>query len=203
MGLNKIADLAELGDILEANGGSVRLIIDNPVQISGLEEFESRKKTGRKWSIFVKVDAGNGYAEIATFLRFALKGHLYRRAGQVPNTPAMTALLEASLSSLSVSIYGFYCHAGNSYASKSIDEGTTFLTQEVTAVNIVAAEAKQVAARLSKALPSESWVLSVGSTPTTHAASSATVREKIKKMLHGTLELHAGEAAYPQSVRRS
>lgn len=42
------------------------------------------------------------------------------------------------------------------------------------------------------------FVLSVGSTPTAHAASKQT-RDLLSQVLHGTLELHAGENAncYP------
>ena len=83
-------------------------------------------------------------------------------------------------------IYGFYAHAGNAYASTSSDEAAQFLSSEVETVN--------KAAELAKGLISGErppFVLSVGSTPTAHAASAET-RSKLKELLHGTLELHAG-----------
>ncbi|KAH7102469.1 hypothetical protein BKA62DRAFT_699647 [Auriculariales sp. MPI-PUGE-AT-0066] len=174
--MNKIADLAELAHTMASHQGVVRLIVDNPIQIQGLEEFGARTGS-HNWSVFIKVDAGNG------------------RAGQVPNTPAMTALLQAALLSPAVSIYGFYCHAGNSYASKSAGEGSSFLTEEVNAVNTVAQEAAQLASKLGGSHGVESWTLSVGSTPTMHAAASDAVRDQLRNVLVGKLELHAGN--YP------
>jgi len=173
-------------------------MIDNPIQIRGIEEFQTRTQTKHHWSIFIKVDAGNGSVCLSlldVWRRLNTHG-LYpcSRAGQVPGTPAMTALLEAALTSPAVAIYGFYCHAGNAYASKSLDEGSTFLTEEVTAVNGVAAEAKDIASRLGKT-HNVPWVLSVGSTPTAHAAASDEVRQKLKEVLNGKIELHAGELA--------
>jgi D-serine deaminase-like pyridoxal phosphate-dependent protein len=104
-------------------------------------------------------------------------------------------LLKSTLESPAISIYGFYCHAGNSYASKSLPEASSFLSDEVNAVNL----ASQLALDLLGSSPSASrhthpFVLSVGSTPTAHAFSSTAV-SKLASLLNGTLELHAGN--YP------
>jgi D-serine deaminase-like pyridoxal phosphate-dependent protein len=53
-------------------------------------------------------------------------------------------------------------------------------------------EAAKKAMSLLKVGDRPSWVLSVGSTPTAHAASKAEVREKLKTTLVGELEIHAG-----------
>lgn len=89
-------------------------------------------------------------------------------------------------------MYGFYGHAGNSYASTSLSEASSFLSSEVEAVN----SAAEVALAVLSGLPNteayrQPFVLSVGSTPTAHAASAET-RALLLRELHGILELHAG-----------
>ncbi len=121
---------------------------------------------------------------------------LRRRAGLRPDSPAFTALLKAVLASPSISVYGFYTHAGNSYASTSFDEAQDFLLSEVTAVNTAAALALQMIASTGLAPPKEPFVLSVGATPTAHAATPE-LKAKLESVLNGVLELHAGMS--PQS----
>ena len=116
-----------------------------------------------------------------------------RRAGLKPDAPAFRTLLEAALSSASISVYGFYTHAGNSYASTNFEEASNFLLSEVTAVNSAAAVALQlIAANPGLSQSKEPFVLSVGATPTAHAATAA-LRAKLESSLHGVLELHAGK----------
>jgi D-serine ammonia-lyase len=111
----------------------------------------------------------------------------------VPGSDIFEDLVQALFKSAVVEIYGFYGHAGNAYASTSLDEASVFLSGEVNAVNTAAKLAIESFERAGLAgKPSQRpWVLSVGSTPTAHAAS-AEAREKLKDMLHGQLELHAG-----------
>ncbi len=90
-----------------------------------------------------------------------------------------------------VSVYGFYGHAGNAYASTSLDEASSFLSGEVGAVNTAAAAAKSILKSLGKEGPDVPFKLSVGSTPTAHAASAET-KAALSTLLHGELELHAG-----------
>jgi D-serine ammonia-lyase len=92
-------------------------------------------------------------------------------------------------------LHGFYCHAGTSYDSTSLDEATNWLTDEVTAV----LDGATLADELIKPNHSVSspLILSVGSTPTAHAFSEtalATLRARLESC-HATLELHAGN--YP------
>lgn len=97
--------------------------------------------------------------------------------------------MKGVLASPATEIFGFYAHAGNAYASTSSDEAERFLSSEVETVN--------KAAELAKGLITDEqppFVLSVGSTPTAHAASAST-RGRLQELLHGTLELHAGN--YP------
>lgn len=58
---NKIADLSDLWDTVNKDGGIVRVLIDHPKQIQMLEEFESQREKPRKWSVFVKIDGGQKY----------------------------------------------------------------------------------------------------------------------------------------------
>ncbi len=63
---------------------------------------------------------------------------------------------------------------------------------EVDAVNTAAGQALAILSKSQITPPTHPFVLSVGSTPTAHAAN-ATTRAQLSTILHGTLELHAGE----------
>jgi D-serine deaminase-like pyridoxal phosphate-dependent protein len=62
------------------------------------------------------------------------------------------------------------------------------LSDELKTVN----EAAKKAARLLGTTEIPDWVLSVGSTPTAHAASRSEIRAKLRRTLLGKLEIHAG-----------
>ncbi|KAF4966242.1 hypothetical protein FSARC_6041 [Fusarium sarcochroum] len=135
----------------------VMLMVDNEQQISFLEKSDSNKEP---WDIFIKLDVGS------------------HRAGVASNSDALHRLVERAEKSPAVSIYGFYCHAGHSYAGRSRNEAEELLNVEVSSVLSAA-----------KLLPSDRrLVISVGSTPTAHVVESlkASMPENIK------LELHAG-----------
>lgn len=100
-------------------------------------------------------------------------------------------LLRAVLASPSISLYGFYTHAGNSYASTSFEDASSFLLSEINAVNNAAALALKVIAANGLPQPREPFVLSVGATPTAHAATTD-LRTRLEPVLNGVLELHAG-----------
>jgi D-serine deaminase-like pyridoxal phosphate-dependent protein len=110
----------------------------------------------------------------------------------VPTTPYFEELVTTVLTSPAITLYGFYCHAGNSYASTNSDQVSSFLSAEVETVNIAAGIALSVMTGLpnvgSRHTP---FVLSVGSTPTAHAATTET-RNQLSSLLNGQLELHAG-----------
>ena len=108
------------------------------------------------------------------------------------SSPSFKELLSTLFTSPAISVYGFYGHAGNSYASKSLAEASMYLSSEVDAVNSAAAIALDMFSGSSVLdVHQQPFVLSVGSTPTAHAASAET-RILLSKVLHGTLELHAG-----------
>ncbi|CDO71617.1 hypothetical protein BN946_scf184911.g87 [Trametes cinnabarina] len=177
MAPNKIADLSALTDELSAVGAAMRILIDHPDQVKVIEAWESTKANNRKWSVFIKVDCGS------------------QRAGLKPESPAFKHLVQSVLGSPSVSLYGFYTHAGNSYASTSFAEASEFLLAEVNAVNAAAG----LALSIIEGTPglqelSEPFVLSVGATPTAHAATEE-LKPRIEAGLKGVLELHAGN--YP------
>ncbi|VDB99581.1 unnamed protein product [Peniophora sp. CBMAI 1063] len=171
MAINKIADLSALWEAISTHGAIVRLMIDNLAQVEALEAFESARLNKRKWSVFIKCDGGQS------------------RAGVIPGSRDFESLVKGVLASPATEIFGFYAHAGNAYASTSSDEAAQFLSSEVETVNKAAELAKNL---LTDEQPP--FVLSVGSTPTAHAASAET-RHRLRELLHGTLELHAGN--YP------
>jgi len=173
IGPSKIPEVAELADQLLEKKCHLRVLVDHVDQIDAIEKHYEKNGRILRWSAFIKVDAGN------------------KRAGLRPSTNEFNHLLARIVNSTTIDIYGFYCHSGNAYASASQEIASGFLSDELTAVN----EAAQKALSLLKAEARPSWVLSVGSTPTAHAASVAEVREKLQATLLGDLEIHAGN--YP------
>lgn len=174
---NKIGDVARMADTMAKYGGVLRVLVDHPGQVHSLEEYAKTEGTARRWSIFVKIDPGAN------------------RAGVTPGSVEFNELIKILSASSSISIYGFYAHSGKSYASTSQSEASSFLSVEIQSVNSAARLALD---ELSKS-PSvcgvqKPFVLSVGSTPTAHAASAET-RQRLAGELHGTLEIHAGN--YP------
>ncbi|KAH9486964.1 D-serine dehydratase [Psilocybe cubensis] len=175
--INKVQDLSNLRQEFAQSGGIVRLLVDHPDQITFLDQFEANQATSAKWSVFIKINGGQN------------------RAGVSPGSPVFYSLLDAVVKSKFVRLFGFYGHAGNSYASTSLSDASAFLSGEVRAVNIAAEYALDMISKLNHRVDvTQPFTLSVGSTPTAHAASKQT-RELLSEVLHGTLELHAGN--YP------
>ena len=110
-----------------------------------------------------------------------------RRAGVVPGSSVFKEIVETLGASAYVSLYGFYCHAGDSYGSTSEEQASTFLNGEIRLVN----EAAEIALKILPGSRNDPLVLSVGSTPTAHGATDAVLRQ-IEGRLLGRLELHAG-----------
>jgi hypothetical protein len=119
---------------------------------------------------------------------------LHRRAGVVPGSAAFETLLEAIHGSTSmISLYGFYCHAGDAYGSTSLSQASSFLSSEVETVNQAAKMALDwMHGRPGDKVERPSFILSIGATPTAHCASAET-RARLQSLLYGKLELHAGE----------
>ncbi|KAI0322639.1 putative serine dehydratase domain-containing protein [Amylostereum chailletii] len=171
--INKLADLSDLWNEVTKYGGVIRLLVDHPAQIDALEVLEKTRADARKWSVFVKVDGGQ------------------KRAGVVPGSTFFDSFLKKIFESPAIFVHGFYAHAGNAYASTSLSEATSFLSSEVECVNQAAELALAYAPKNDDRPP---FVLSVGSTPTAHSASTE-ARAHLDSLLHGKLELHAGN--YP------
>ena len=111
------------------------------------------------------------------------------RAGVVPESPEFFALLEVLLQSPATILHGFYGHAGNAYGSTSLSEASEFLSKEVESVNIAAKSALEViSSSYPEAVVSKPFVLSVGSTPTAHAANAET-RKQLSELLYGVLDV--------------
>lgn len=165
---SRLPELYELSKIVP----DLRLMIDNPKQLDILREFTSTLPDDAKpWSIFVKIDMGT------------------HRAGVTNDSQVVKDLISTILSDKSLfDLFGFYCHAGHSYASRSIDAASEFLCAEIDAANTAAKFATSID-------PSLKLTLSVGATPTAHSVSP-----KVKELLptlSGKLEVHAGN--YPMN----
>ncbi|CAE6506576.1 unnamed protein product [Rhizoctonia solani] len=113
------------------------------------------------------------------------------RAGVSPVSQELDGLVDTCISSPAVTIHGFYAHAGHSYASTSQDQAASNLNTELSAVNTAAGHA--LPKYRAHGLPEPAFVLSVGATPTAHAASGKNIQ--VPTPLRGAIELHAGN--YP------
>ncbi|KAL4793863.1 putative serine dehydratase domain-containing protein [Aspergillus venezuelensis] len=135
----------------------ILLMIDNEQHIDVLEQF---KGSSAPWPIFIKIDVGT------------------RRAGIANSSFALPSLVKRVEESPAVELYGFYCHAGHSYACRT----------EESAVEVLKEELEGVVSASKHISTSRKIVVSIGSTPTAHV-----VRE-LKSVLPENLELelHAG-----------
>ncbi|KAK1996772.1 alanine racemase [Colletotrichum falcatum] len=141
----------------------ILLMIDHEKQISLLEDFAKRDPgaAGAAWDIFVKLDVGT------------------RRAGLPLGGERLRELIRRADESPAVSLYGFYCHAGHSYGSRTQEEAEGFLADEIGGVLSAAGMIVGGGRKLT---------LSVGATPTAHVVGS--LKTAIPDNV--TLELHAG-----------
>ncbi|KAJ5497059.1 hypothetical protein N7463_009046 [Penicillium fimorum] len=143
------------------------IMIDSEQQMNLLESYASKSSSPvAPWPVFIKIDVGS------------------QRAGMVTDSPSLARLIQRIESSSAATVYGFYCHAGHSYACRTEDAAAAVLQSEVEGV----VEAAKV---LVDGKSGRRVVVSVGSTPTAH----------VVKRLQGVLpegmelELHAGN--YP------
>ncbi|KAH8915827.1 hypothetical protein BT69DRAFT_1229457 [Atractiella rhizophila] len=170
--LDKIADLASLQEHYK----EVLVMIDDIRQVNGLAAYNDREGKKVAFKAFVKVNQGN------------------LRAGLELDSPELAALIKSIISSPYLSIYGFYTHSGDAYASRDPQKAQEFLTTEIRSVASASSFARKIYKEQQKEEELTSFVLSVGSTPTAHVSSSLS---QFKDLLHSTdeLEVHAG--VYP------
>ncbi|VUC24535.1 unnamed protein product [Clonostachys rosea] len=133
----------------------IQLLVDNEEHIDVLE-----KSGTQPWDVFIKLDVGS------------------RRAGIPANSTALQKLVERADRSSAVKIAGFYCHAGHSYAGRSLDEAQATLETEISSV-------LNAAALLP---PDRALTVSIGATPTAHVVQylKTNIPSNVK------FELHAG-----------
>lgn len=145
-----LQDLVKLREIVR-----ILLLVDNEEHIDILE-----KSGTQTWDVFIKLDVGS------------------HRAGIPANSTALQKLVERADRSSAVNISGFYCHAGHSYAGRSMDEAQKTLETEISSVLNAAA-----------LLPADrTLIASIGATPTAHVVQylKANIPSNVK------VELHAG-----------
>ncbi|PGH21483.1 hypothetical protein AJ80_03151 [Polytolypa hystricis UAMH7299] len=154
--------LVELSDSIK-----IVLMVDNEQQIEHLETFASSSSSHgstRAWDIFIKVDVGS------------------HRAGLEPASSALKQLVQRAEASDAVSIYGFYCHSGHSYACCDEESVASVLNTELDGV----LSASKLMSNNKKS--DRPLVLSIGSTPTAHSIRA--IKDKFPENVE--LELHAG-----------
>lgn len=137
---------------------AVRVMVDHPDHIKLLSSH------GGRWSVFIKIDGGD------------------HRAGIAHTSNSLREILAAIYNAPNVDLFGFYSHAGTSYAAKDVTEAAKFLLNEFT-VTVEAAK-----------LVSSPVCISVGATPTAHSVSAfKTFQSSLPK--NASFEIHAGN--YP------
>ncbi|OAA64746.1 alanine racemase domain-containing protein [Niveomyces insectorum RCEF 264] len=156
-----LPELAELRKTVR-----IILMIDHAQHLDLIEEFVATSPSEspqRSWDVFIKLDVGS------------------RRAGVPTSSQRLNDLVQRTLGTASsaVSLYGFYCHAGHSYGSRTRAEAEAALQAEVSAV----------AAAASLVPASHTLTVSIGATPTAHVVSSL---QRAPWGANVTLELHAG-----------
>ena len=55
---NKLDDLSALWDEIAPLGAIIRILVDHIDQVKLLNEYEKARQNPRRWSVFVKIDAG-------------------------------------------------------------------------------------------------------------------------------------------------
>lgn len=148
----------------------ILLMIDNCQHLDLIEAYNRASEISRPWRIFIKIDVGS------------------RRSGLPAKSAELARLVKQAESSSVVEIYGFYCHAGHSYACSSAEAASDVLEQEIEAV--------VAAAQLISS--NQVLTLSIGATPTAHVIKSA----KFGLSQNKRLELHAGMLSELQSPSR-
>ncbi|KAL4768519.1 putative serine dehydratase domain-containing protein [Aspergillus nidulans var. acristatus] len=144
----------------------ILLMIDNEQHIDVLEKFSC---STAPWPVFIKIDVGT------------------RRAGIVNSSSALPNLVKRVEESPAVELYGFYCHAGHSYACRTEESAVAVLKDEVEGV-VSASKLLRTGRKV---------VVSIGSTPTAHVVRE--LREVLPEGLE--LELHAGMSSPTQFLR--
>lgn len=172
---------SKLGELYELSKKvpKLRLMLDGVEQVDELIQYNKANGIEYKWSLFIKINMGTN------------------RAGLVNDTEdlgkTLTKLTNGDDDVAShTEIYGFYCHAGHSYASDSETKAKLFLLQEIIHANKAAEKARELDPTLTN------LQISVGATPTAHASemlSKDELKQELGGELAGNLELHAGN--YP------
>ncbi|KAF9878818.1 hypothetical protein CkaCkLH20_03718 [Colletotrichum karsti] len=140
----------------------ILVMIDHEKQLSFLEDFANKnpEASSAPWDVFIKLDVGS------------------KRAGVPLSSDRLQKLVQRVNESSTVSLYGFYCHAGHSYGCRTQEEAEKVLADEI---NSVLTAAKLIVGE-------QKLTLSVGATPTAHVVG--TLKTAIPSNV--TLELHAG-----------
>lgn len=167
---SRVGELAQFAEKVP----NLRLMLDSPEQLDILLEYSTTHPETKKWSVFLKIDMGT------------------ERAGLVYDSPILEEILlrlmnEEKITN-AVELYGFYCHAGHSYGSDSVNKAKEYLLEEIKHANLAAKTAL-------KFNPGLKLQISVGATPTAHSSAVLTSSELTSALgeeLLGALELHAG-----------
>lgn len=135
-------------------------MVDNEAEIEFLEEFAKSNPSAQPWDVFIKIDVG------------------YHRAGVETSSPSLPKLVRRIEESPAASVYGFYCHAGQSYGCRTSEAAAALLRTELEGV-LKATEFLNEKRKV---------IVSVGSTPTAHVARelSGKIPDNVE------VELHAG-----------
>ncbi|CAI4061550.1 hypothetical protein SKDZ_07G0700 [Saccharomyces kudriavzevii ZP591] len=170
-----VSEFIPLLSNLSRRVNNFQVFVDNVEHLENLKKF-GKPASGKKWSIFIKVDMGTN------------------RAGLACNSSEFLSLLKRLTSpdiKEVVEPYGFYAHAGHSYSSTTINDTQALLMEEIKAVN----SAAKVLCSVDPEFDASALTLSVGATPTSNSLKlddKSTLVRLITAELIGKLEVHCG-----------
>ncbi|EJS43798.1 YGL196W [Saccharomyces arboricola H-6] len=154
---------------------NLQVFVDNIEHLENLRKF-GRPASGKKWSIFIKVDMGTNRAGLA------FDSSDFLNLLKFLSSPGTKEIIEP---------YGFYAHAGHSYSSATIYDTQNLLIEEIKAVNCAA----KVLCSMDPTIDASGLTLSVGATPTSNSLkldNKSTLVKLITTELIGNLEIHCG-----------
>ena len=127
--------------------GHIHVLVDNPQQVSFLEEFVCNDASSQRWSVFLKLDTG------------------YHRAGTTCDE-AGVKLAAQIISSSHLKLKGFYTHCGHSYNIQDSNAMKETTVQDHSTIlqfrNSLSSYLKSIGTDISQL---SSLSISVGSTP--------------------------------------
>ncbi|ORE08747.1 hypothetical protein BCV72DRAFT_202900 [Rhizopus microsporus var. microsporus] len=149
---------------------SFQIFIDNSSTLDALESYCRLRNESLKANVFLKIDCG------------------YGRAGIPVDQEESIELARRLQASEHVNFLGIYSHAGHSYASQTANAALEYLENECNSARAFRNRFEQHGITIK--------TISIGATPTVKAIIRFMDDARIKNILQGITEVHAGAYAF-------